>query len=852
MKKSSRKSANNDLRRNETNDRPTRKAAGGRTRRRVPRPGRLDTLLENQVLLERLWENSPDPIWIYYFDDRPIMVSRETAGYSPEEWQSGGYELRRRVFTPPSWELSKQVIRQVRSTGEPVTDIELTLQEKGGARLRHYLTNYSPVHDASGKLIGVQMGSREVTDYVNSRAALQESEARLRDLLENSPDMIWAYFSDGRPAFANRECCGYSAEEWMRGGIGFYRQFASEDSHRRLDKALEYVNVAGERVVNLRVELTHRTSGALHSFLANISPIFDPGGRVVGVQGIMHDISELASVRQALQESEARFFEIIETAHDLVWSVDREGRWTYLNNAVQLIYGRDGGSLIGRKFSELIHPDCIEKDMETFAAVLNGKDVVQHETMHLHADGRIRYLSFNIKPKVDRDWNIIGAMGTARDITEQKLYQHRLEHLAEHDVLTGLYNRHYFEDELQRAVALASRNTAVFGLLYIDLDNFKYVNDTLGHSAGDQLLLELSQLLQGRLRQGDVLARFGGDEFTILLHDVDRHVLQQVATSYHDLFKAYTFFQGEKVFDIRVSIGAALVDGNIRSASEALAQADAACGLAKSRGRNQAHVYSPDDTHVAEMASDVSWSRRINEALEHDQFELVYQPIVRVADNVVEQYEVLLRMRDDEHDEGIAPGAFLSAAERFGMIHAIDRWVVIHAIEALAAISDVGRRPCFAINLSGRAFEDPELLPTIRRCLADTGVNPLLLTFEITETAAISHITNAKDFIEELRGLGCRFALDDFGSGFSSYGYLKFLPADYLKIDGAFVQQLSQDPVDQAIVRSMNQVAHALGKKTIAESVEDEHSLKLLRLYGVDYAQGLYLGRPQKRLDGDA
>ena len=386
----------------------------------------------------------------------------------------------------------------------------------------------------------------------------------------------------------------------------------------------------------------------------------------------------------------------------------------------------------------------------------------------------------------------------------------------------------------------------MFGLLYVDLDNFKFVNDTLGHAAGDILLMELAQILQGRLRQGDTLARFGGDEFTILLHSMAPDSLYTILQSYHGLFKGYTFLQEDRVFDIRVSIGAVMITAESDSASEVLAQADLACAMAKSRGRNTAHVFDPADRAKAKMVSDVSWSRKINEALTNDGFTLLFQPIVHIRDNKIAYHEVLLRMQSE--DGGlIVPGLFLSQAERFGLIHAIDRWVVEHAIERLAELpQDAGHR--FAINLSGRAFEDDELLPLIRNTLKRTGLDPASLTFEITESAAISHIAHAREFIHNLKALNCRFALDDFGSGFSSYSYLKSLPADYLKIDGGFVEHLATDTLDQALVQSMNQVAHALGKETIAEFVEDRVSLELLRAYGVDYAQGYYLGRPALEL----
>ncbi len=788
-------------------------------------------------------EDAIDPVWLVYFDGRPMQVSRSACGYSVEEWQSGGKEFVQRNFTPDSVERLRLATRTVRESGHALHNIEVEVRNKDGRRQHRFLVNYHPIFNESLQVVGMRGDARDITELRQLEFSHGHSTGLIASLIENSSDQFWVSYFDGRPGYASRSCCGYSRREWVSGGFDTCFSLVLDEDHKRLANAIEYVQTTGERVTSLQVRMHTKGSPRNLRFLMTLSPVFDAQGSVAGVQGMMHDITELTEVRAALERSERRFREQVETAHDLVWRVDRHGRWTYLNPAAASIYGGEPAELLGQSFIERTHPDHRERDQAAFERVLAGKELVQYETVHLRLDGSPRFLSFNIRPQLDENWEVDGAMGMARDVTDQKLYQEQLEHLADHDVMTGLFNRHYFERELEQATDAAARGQRMYGLLYIDLDNFKYVNDTLGHAAGDRLLLEVAQMLKGRLRQGDVLARFGGDEFTLLLQDMTPDRLRHVAQSFHTLFAGFAFLEAGRVFDIRISIGAVLIDAGTGKSGDALAQADFACGMAKTRGRNQAHLYDPADRALATMVEDIGWSRRLNEALQHDHFVLFYQPIVRLSDRKIEHYEVLLRLRENG-ERLIAPGAFLSQAERFGVIHAIDRWVVTHAIQELAAQHRQGRRLRFAINLSGRAFDDAELLPGIQRTLADTALDPAALTFEITETAAISHIAVAKLFIEQLKMLGCQFALDDFGSGFSSYSYLKFLSADYLKIDGTFVQKLSEDPLDQAIVQSMNQVAHALGKQTIAEFVEDEQTLELLRQYGVDYAQGYYLGRP--------
>lgn len=562
---------------------------------------------------------------------------------------------------------------------------------------------------------------------------------------------------------------------------------------------------------------------------------------------LVADITQRKHAEEKMLKAEARYRDLVETAHDLVWSTDASGVWTYLNGACQAIYGYAPLELTGRNIREFPAPSHREKDIQAFQAILDGQELVQYETVHVDRNGQFHHLSFNAKAHLDVDGQVVHISGTARDITEQKAFQKQLAYQAEHDSLTGLFNRHYFQQELERTVARVARSGADCALFYLDLDQFKYINDTLGHAAGDQLLIEISNLVSAHVREGDLLARFGGDEFTLLVYNIRAHDVPRVAENFRALFEHYKFYFEGKNFNVTSSIGAAIIDVGVVSADEVLSHADLACNMAKAQGRNRVHLYNPNDRDKAGMAEDMGWAARVREGLEHDRFQLVYQPIMSVSTGEVQDYEVLVRMVC--HDgEVILPGGFMPAAERFGLIHNVDRWIVSRAIHQLASLREHGSAVRFSINLSGKAFEDGILLPTIQRLLQETGLDPALLTFEITETAAIANLGAATKFIGALKDIGCQFALDDFGSGFSSFTYLKHLPVDKLKIDGSFVQSMAQASVDQAMVQSMNQVAHALGKLTIAEYVENAETLALLKDYGVDFAQGNFIGKPREAL----
>ncbi len=421
--------------------------------------------------------------------------------------------------------------------------------------------------------------------------------------------------------------------------------------------------------------------------------------------------------------------------------------------------------------------------------------------------------------------------------------QETIQHLAFHDALTGLANRHQFEDRVRRALATA-RSGARHALLYLDLDQFKIINDTCGHTAGDGLLRQLAVVLRGPIREIDMLARLGGDEFGVLLYGCSLDHAQQVADRMLEIVKNFRYVWQHKSFAIGASIGLVMLDDPSQTLSDVLRMADMACYAAKDKGRNRVHVFRADDAELRQRHGEMEWVARLNHALQNGQFVLHQQPIVALGDGGSRHTEFLLRLRSD--DGGlIEPGAFIPAAERYSLMPSLDRWVVRRAFEHLAG--QCGRAvaaEAFFINVSGATVGDDQFANYVIEQLHRLSLPAGIIGFEITETAVIANLGRALEFIERVKALGCRVALDDFGSGMSSFTYLKTIPADYLKIDGGFIKGMLDDPMDTAIVESINRVGHVAGLRTIAESVETADVRRRLTELGVDYGQGFAIQRP--------
>ncbi|MES9991301.1 MAG: EAL domain-containing protein [Candidatus Thiodiazotropha sp.] len=430
---------------------------------------------------------------------------------------------------------------------------------------------------------------------------------------------------------------------------------------------------------------------------------------------------------------------------------------------------------------------------------------------------------------------------TAEALEEEK---ERVTYQATHDPLTGLINRREFERRLAEVLRQADIDGSHHVLLYMDLDQFKIVNDTCGHIAGDTLLQQIRITLQERIRQNDSLARLGGDEFGVLLKHCTQDDALKVAESLRQAILNFHFVWEDKTFRVGISIGAVGIDRHSGDISSLLSAADSACYMAKERGRNRVQLYKKTDQDLARQHGDMLWITRITEALNRDLFELYCHPIVAVAPTRVEQnhYEILVRLRQKNSDL-IPPGAFIPAAERFDMITLVDRWVVDHAFDYLKQHQQE-KRLRFSINLSGKSLSDKGLLEHIEKRIIDGDVEGHEICFEITESAAVISLGTARRFIQSLKAYGCYFSLDDFGRGMSSFSYLKTLPVDYIKIDGSFISDIVIDSLGRAIVNSINQIAHTLKLQTIAEFVEDQATLEELQRLQIDYAQGFHICKP--------
>jgi diguanylate cyclase (GGDEF)-like protein/PAS domain S-box-containing protein len=676
-----------------------------------------------------------------------------------------------------------------------------------------------------------------------------ESNLRLRVTLDSLSEGVVLYAPDGRATMFNataRRILGFDPGAGTVDEIVRQRRVVDGDGVP-LDATADHHRVRWEGTeLNSRLVGLVGDGADVQWLMTSLRPIISNGDEPpYTVVAAFRDVTESLARERSQAEAEQRFRTIFSMA-PIGMGIVRNGYVLQANQAWGDIVGRSTAQLEGRRIDDFTFPgDPATLEAAGFLGD-GGRSSYRVEKRYLHAEGHAVWVQVDLSAVRDAAGAIQYVIVQVQDIAERRRHQQELEHIANHDALTALLNRRGFQQALEDHVRHAGRYGADGALLMLDLDHFKYVNDTLGHKAGDDLIVKASALLSERLRESDIVARLGGDEFAILLPHGDHEAATTLAGALLSALREWRLTMdpehGMAARGLSASIGIAMcVNG--ASADDLVVNADLAMYDAKEAGRDRWALYADGDgDEQPRMKARLSWLARVRWAIEQRAFDLLAQPIVDLRDTRSDpMYEVLLRLRS-ETGELIAPSAFLSVAERVDLIQEIDRLVVE---EAVAALAGTGFPMTLSVNVSGKSIAEPELLATIDRQLRETGVSPASLVIEIPETAAISRIEEARAFATALQRLGCRLAIDDFGAGFGSFTYLKHFPFDFLKIDGQFVAGALHSRADAVIVEAVRHMAHGLDRAVIAEHCSDATLVDFLRRERIDFAQGYHLGRPE-------
>jgi diguanylate cyclase (GGDEF)-like protein/PAS domain S-box-containing protein len=625
------------------------------------------------------------------------------------------------------------------------------------------------------------------------------------------------------------------------------------------------------RVAPLEDEFSNSLGGTsrlvsemLSVFLALCSAILVGIGAAISRNTIRRS-ERMASALRETQElayvAQARSHVTLQSIADGVLCTNQAREVTYMNRAAEQLTGWSAAEAEGQPLKAILQ---ILPDSNSFTATAEIQRILSGErragaatgSMLQRRDGTKTPIHEHAAPIRDSQGQATGIVFVLRDTTQERALAAQLQHQATHDALTGLANRREFEQQLRLAIEDQERTGSDYALLYLDLDQFKVINDTCGHAAGDELICQVSWAVKQRLAAGDVLARLNGDEFGVLLTRCTQDAALSRAESIRRHIAELRFIAKEKIFVVNASIGVLSLAESLPTVDDALSAADQACYLAKDNGRNRVQIYRPEDQEMRARHGEMQWVEKLSSALERNRFVLFAQEIRPLASVATVRgsiqapcFEILIRLIDAEGTL-IAPMAFIPAAERFGLMPRIDRWVIANACRNLAEMrARHGAMPTYMINLSGASVTESGMVDFVRAQLAQYGLPRDSIGFEVTETAAIANLARASEMMNRLKSIGCPMALDDFGSGMSSFAYLRSLPVDYLKIDGEFVKDMTTDAIDYAVVEAIHNIGRVMGIKTVAESVEDEAILSALMLVGVDFAQGFHVSRPVPMLE---
>jgi diguanylate cyclase (GGDEF)-like protein/PAS domain S-box-containing protein len=684
-------------------------------------------------------------------------------------------------------------------------------------------------------------------------------QARLADLSERNElamhsanDGLWDFDTLNNRVYLSprwKAMLGY--DETQVGQAPDWRTLVHIEDMSRVQAAIRD-HVAGKTAMFESMHRMRHATGEWRWVISRAKAKVDDKGRLLRLVGVELDITERKLYEEALFREKESAQITLQSIGDGVVTTDAKGVIDYINPVAEQLTGWRLEDSQGRPIEEVFrafHEETCEPLENPLAVAIRRTRSIKsvRPMLLIRRDGNEIYIESTASPIRDGSGAVAGGVLVFHDVSEARELNRRLSYHASHDVLTGLVNRREFEHRMERALKSAKARETSYALCYLDLDQFKIVNDTCGHSAGDALLGQVGGLLKSKVRWRDTLARLGGDEFAILLENCTLDEAMRMAETLRDAVRNFKFTWEERTFRLGASIGVVPIAAENVDVAAVLSAADNACQAAKQAGRNRVHSFEENDLDLMRRRREMQWAARINTALEEDRFELFRQTILPLRDQEKgAHYELLLRMRD-ENGKIVTPDNFMTAAEHYGLTPNIDRWVIENAFRWL--VSDADEREKLAmcsINLSGLSLGDDKFLPFVIEQLTRSGLDATKICFEITETAAIASFAQANRFIQSLKELGCKFALDDFGSGLSSFGYLKHFPVDFLKIDGAFVKEILHEDIDYEMVRSINQIGHLTDKRTIAEFAENAAIIEKLRELGVDYAQGYGISQPQR------
>ena len=712
------------------------------------------------------------------------------------------------------------------------------------------------------QVVAKVLSYRDVTERYQAEAILRESEERYRSLVDTLAEGIVLQDAESKILVSNDR-----AEEILGLTIGQLQGLTSMDPrwHSIHEDGSPFPGETHPAVVALRtgqpcrnvVMGVRKPNGDLTWISLNSQPMFRPGEeKPYAAVTSFADITDRKRMEEELFREKELAQVTLHSIGDAVITTDVDGRVQYINPMAESLTGWSQAEAGGKPIGEILHlaHDETREPVENPVFQSLRENVIVElaaDSVLLARDGREIAIDDSAAPIRDRQGNTVGAVMVFHDVTQARRLTRQVFWQAMHDPLTGLVNRRAFEHRLDQAIHNAQVYNEAHVLCYLDLDRFKIVNDTCGHKVGDELLRQITALLQTHIRKTDTLARLGGDEFGLLLTQCELEQGLQVADVLRETVQDFRFIWDNQAFTIGASIGVVPITSQVQDLESLLMWADAACYAAKNTGRNRVHLFQADDQALAQQQGEIRWATRITHALENHQFRLFAQPIQAIQPSrpAFDHAEILIRLIDD-NGTVIPPMAFIPAAERYGLMVAIDRWVVSTLFQHWDQVQPPADQPPrqYAINLSGHSLTDDRMVDFLKQQFEEHRVPPHLICFEITETAAIANLIEASHFIQQLRALGCHFALDDFGSGMSSFTYLKHLPVDYLKIDGSFVKDMVNDPIDSAMVEAISHISQVMGLQTVAEYVENDAILQRITALGVDFAQGYGIAKPASLL----